>query len=111
MQSAMSVEGAVARQPRAVAVDPPAVFAALANEGCRAILRALGEETLTAQEIGERVDVPLSTVYRHLDLLTETGLLEESVRINPHGRNQNQYRRAFGDLSVSLGGDFAVSVV
>lgn len=109
MQSAMSIEGGVRRQPRLLAVDPPAVFAALANEGCRAILRALGEETLTARELGERVDVPLSTVYRHLDLLTDTGLLEESVRINPHGRNENQYSRAFGDLTVALGGDFAVS--
>ena len=111
MQSALTVEGPVGRQPRAMAVDPPAVFAALANEGCRAILRAMGDDPLTAQEIGERVDVPLSTVYRHLELLTDTGFLEESVRINPHGRNENQYSRAFGDLTVSLGGDFGISVV
>jgi DNA-binding transcriptional ArsR family regulator len=111
MQSAVSPDEAYAPTGTSLSVEPAAVFAALNNDGCRALLAAIGDDALTAQELGEQVDIPLSTIYRHLDLLTETGFLEETVRINPHGRNENQYSRAFADLTVSLGNDFSVSVV
>jgi predicted ArsR family transcriptional regulator len=89
-------------------VDPLAIFDVLASDGCRAVLTAIGDDTLTAREIGDRVDAPMSSIYRHLDALTETWLLEESVRINTHGRNQNQYERTVPGISVSLADDFAV---
>lgn len=108
MQSATAVGQGRGRFGREPTVDPIAVFEVLANSGCREVLSAVGEDTLTAAELSERVDAPMSSIYRHLDALTETGFLEESVRINPHGRNQNQYARNVADISVSFADDFAV---
>jgi DNA-binding transcriptional ArsR family regulator len=108
MQSAVTLgaERGVGRSRGSV--DPVAVFDVLANDGCRAVITAIGHETLTAAEIRDRVDAPMSSIYRHLDALTETRLLEESVRINTHGRNQNQYARIVPGISISLADDFAV---
>ncbi len=91
------------------AADSAAVFEVLANAGCRAILRAIGEDTLSASEIGERVDAPMSSIYRQLDALTGSGFLLESVRINTRGRNENEYTRCVADLSISIAEDFDVA--
>lgn len=107
MQSAVRIDpAAVGTRPE---LEPAAVFEVLANRGCRAVLGAVGTEPLTAGEIASRVDAPMSSIYRHLDALTGIGFLEESVRINPHGRNQNQYTRTLSEFCVSLGEDFAIS--
>ena len=111
MQSSMSVNGQYGLRGRPPAVEPDAVFDVLANRGCREIIQTVGDETLTAAEIGERIDAPMSSIYRHLEALTETRILEESVRINPHGRNQNQYSRRVSDVSISIGDDFDVSLL
>jgi DNA-binding transcriptional ArsR family regulator len=57
--------------------DLSAVFQALGDEGCRAILRALSEP-MTAGEISDTTAVPRSTTDRKLETLTEAGLLVES---------------------------------
>lgn len=91
-------------------VDSEEVFEALASDGCRDVLLAIGDETLTAAEIGDRVDAPMSSIYRHLDSLTSVDLLSESIRVDPHGRNQRQYSLAVSELAVSLSGDFTVKL-
>lgn len=110
MQSSISVNGQNGLQGRPPAVEPDAVFDVLANPGCREIIRTIDDGTLTAAEIGDRIDAPMSSIYRHLEALTETHVLEESVRINPHGRNQNQYSRRVTDVSVSFEEDFDVTL-
>ena len=84
------------------------MFDALSIPGCRDLLRAIGDETLTAAEIGDRLDQPMSSIYRHLDTLTAADLLAESIRVDPHGRNQRQYHRPVSEITVSLGDDFRV---
>ncbi|MEF8775236.1 MAG: helix-turn-helix domain-containing protein [Haloarculaceae archaeon] len=109
MVSTVSPSGQRQRSgPRSV--DSEEVFEALARDGCRAVMRAVGDETLTAAEIGDRVDAPMSSIYRHLDSLASIGLLTESIRVDPHGRNQRQYSLAVSELAVSLGGDFTVQL-
>ena len=111
MQTSVSVNGQYGLRGRPPSVEPVEVFEVLANKGCREILRTIGEDTLTAGEIGERIEAPMSSIYRHLEALTETRLLEESVRINPHGRNQNQYSIRVSDVSISIADDFDVSLL
>lgn len=107
MVSTVSPSGQRRRSgPRSI--DSEEVFEVLARDGCRAVLQAVGEETLTAAEIGDRVDAPMSSIYRHLDSLTSVGLLSESIRVDPHGRNQRQYSLAVSELAVSLSEDFTV---
>jgi len=91
-----------ARDVADVVSDPDQVFEALAREGCRDVLRAIGDETLTAAEIGERVDAPMSSIYRHLDTMRGAGLLAEAIRVDPHSRNQHEYTRDVSEVLVDL---------
>ncbi|MEF8814949.1 MAG: winged helix-turn-helix domain-containing protein [Halovenus sp.] len=80
-----------------------ALLDALDDADCRAILDATREKALTASEISEIHDLPLSTTYRKLDLLTEAGLLEERTRIRRSGKHASEYIRLVDDVAISLG--------
>lgn len=69
---------------------------------CRTILEETSTETLTARELAERGEFPLSTTYRKLDALTDAGLLEEGVRLRDVGRNPSEYVRAVDEVVLSL---------
>jgi DNA-binding transcriptional ArsR family regulator len=79
------------------------LLSALDDADCRAILDATREEALTANEVSEAHDLPLSTTYRKLDLLTEAGLLEERTRIRQSGKHASEYIRLVDDVVISLG--------
>ncbi len=75
---------------------------ALDDADCRAILDATSENALTANEIAETCDLPRSTAYRKLNLLTEAGLLEERTRIRRSGKHASEYARSVEDVVISL---------
>jgi DNA-binding transcriptional ArsR family regulator len=77
------------------------VLDALDDPDCRAIVQVL-EEPMTADEISERSDVPLSTTYRKLDMLTEAALLEEGTEIRPDGQHASRYVVAFEEVAIGL---------
>ena len=77
---------------------------------CRAILAATDDDALSASEIAERCDLPPSSVYRKLGLLTETGLLEERTRVRSSGHHTSEYVRVGGDLVVSIAHDGAIEL-
>jgi DNA-binding transcriptional ArsR family regulator len=81
--------------------DLEAVLDALNDDDCREIVRALSEP-MTAEEISEATDVPLSTTYRKLDHLTEAGLLEEGVDIRSDGQHVSRYILVFDEVIISL---------
>lgn len=83
-------------------VDCEAVFTALDDPDCRALLEATAEQALTASELTDRCDIPRSTTYRKLEQLTEAGLLEERIRLSTDGKHASEYRRTFDDMTVSL---------
>ena len=78
------------------------LLTALEDLGCRAILDVTGDEALSAREISERCDLPLSTTYRKLDRLTTVGLLAERTRLRPSGRHASEYARRVASVRVSL---------
>jgi len=84
--------------------DLSRVLDALDDADCRAFLRAL-EEPMTATELSEACDVPLSTTYRKLDLLTEATLVVEETEVRPDGRHRSRYRVAFESLDVGFDDD------
>lgn len=92
--------------------DLQAVLDALGDPDCRAILQAVGPAALTASECSDACDLPLSTTYRKLELLTATDLVREELRIRRDGKHANQYRRRFEAVTVDLMDDdtFDVSV-
>ncbi|MDQ2050046.1 helix-turn-helix domain-containing protein [Natronolimnohabitans sp. A-GB9] len=83
-------------------VDAKAVLNALDDDACRAILEATSETALTATELSERCDIPMSTAYRKVEKLTEAELVEERVRINTTGKHATEYRKGFDDVRVSI---------
>ena len=80
------------------------VLDTLGDESTRAIIEALSEP-MTANELSEACDIPLSTMYRKLDRLTETDLVRESTEIRESGQPTTRYARAFTELSVAVSDD------
>ncbi|WP_247008746.1 winged helix-turn-helix domain-containing protein [Halorientalis litorea] len=77
------------------------ILDALDDPKCRVIVRSL-DEPMTAEEIAEAADVPLSTTYRKLDLLTEASLLREGMEIRSDGQHASQYAVDFEEVVVRL---------
>lgn len=75
---------------------------ALDDEDSRAVLEATSDESLSANEISEVCDIPLSTTYRKLETLTELGLLEEGTRVRRSGKHASEYTRRVDDITVSV---------
>lgn len=86
------------------------VLDALYDADCRAILVATGDEALSAGEISETCDLPLSTTYRKLSVLTEAGLLEGRTRVQRRGKHPTEYVRCVEDVVLSIGSSGAKSV-
>ncbi|MFB6141529.1 MAG: helix-turn-helix domain-containing protein [Halosimplex sp.] len=80
------------------------VLDALDDPDCRAIVTAL-EEPMTASEISEASDVPLSTTYRKLDRLEEAQLLFEGTEIRPDGQHASIYEVDFEEVVIALTDD------
>jgi len=84
--------------------DPPSVddvLDALADDAARRIVTALTEPK-TASDISEECDIPLSTTYRKLELLTEASLLSESTDIRRDGQHTTRYSVSFETVAISL---------
>lgn len=84
---------------------------ALDDEVCRAVLREL-DEPRTALELTEALSVPSSTMYRKLSLLSEAGLVAESVRLRSDGRHETEYAVGFDSIEIECDedGDLAATV-
>ncbi|MFB6101363.1 MAG: helix-turn-helix domain-containing protein [Haloplanus sp.] len=89
-----------------------AILDALHDPDCRAVLDATSDESLSASELSEACDLPLSTTYRKLDTLTEVGLLAERTRLCPDGKHASEYVRIVDNvsLSASTGDGFELTV-
>lgn len=74
----------------------------LDDPGCRDILDATSNTALSANEVSETCDLPLSTTYRKLELLTDVGLLEERTRVRRSGKHPNEYIRTVSNVVISL---------
>lgn len=84
----------------------------LDDSDCREILDATSETARSATELSEVCDIPPSTIYRKVDLLTDAGLLDEGVRLRRNGKHTNEYVRAIEGIEVSVDDDgFTASVI
>ncbi|WP_128904562.1 ArsR/SmtB family transcription factor [Halorubrum amylolyticum] len=91
------------RDPSREESPPPVddVLDALADDDARRIVSALAEPK-TASDISEECDIPLSTTYRKLELLTEASLLSESTDIRRDGQHTTRYSVSFETVTVSI---------
>ncbi|MFB6154303.1 MAG: helix-turn-helix domain-containing protein [Haloferacaceae archaeon] len=91
--------------------DLEAILDALDDDAARRIIRSL-DEPMTASELSDACDIPLSTTYRKLDLLTDASLLLQGTEIRSDGHHATTYEVAFDAVHIELTDDrdFAVSV-
>lgn len=61
-------------------------------------------ESRSAQELSDRLDVPIATCYRRIEELTDAGLLslEDSV-LSDDRRRVDVYRRSVDEVTVAFG--------
>lgn len=81
--------------------DIESVLDALEDPSCREIIRVLSEP-MTAEEISAAADIPMSTTYRKLELLTEASLLDEGIEVRADGQHASRYVVAFDEVVVTL---------
>ncbi|MFB6096324.1 MAG: helix-turn-helix domain-containing protein [Haloferacaceae archaeon] len=89
--------------------DIQSVLDALDDPDCRTIVRQL-DEPKTAAQVGEECDIPMSTVYRKLELLSEASLLTEGTEIRADGHHATTYRVGFERVTVELAEDRSLEV-
>lgn len=99
------------RDPISAESVPPAeeICAALDDPDCREIIREL-DEPMTASELRDRCDIPQSTLYRKLELLSDATLLEESTEIRRDGHHASKYSVAFTEIRLGLDEDRSLTV-
>lgn len=81
--------------------EPESVLSALDDPDCRDIISCL-EQPMTASQLSEICEVPLSTMYRKLERLSEATLLDEGTEIRPGGQHATRYDVNFQDVTFSL---------
>lgn len=74
----------------------------LDDADCRAILNATSDTALSASEVSETCELPLSTAYRKLDLLSSADLLDERTRIRRSGKHASEYSRSVSNIVISI---------
>lgn len=79
-----------------------ALLDAVSDRDCRQILKATADQALTAAELSDTINLPLSTVYRKLERLAETPLLEQEYRLAPDGKHARQYQCAIDRIHLML---------
>ena len=88
------------------------LFDALADPDCRRIVLNLDAPS-TAKEVAEQCDLPQTSTYRKLELLSEADLVEERTRIRSDGHHATCYVRDVDGVFVAIDEDqsFDVDVV
>lgn len=66
------------------------VLDALDDPDCREIVHNL-DEPMTAQEISDATDIPQSTAYRKLELLSDATIVDERTEIRSDGHHTTRY--------------------
>lgn len=74
----------------------------LADEVVRTILEATLEEPLSAEQLGERCDVSVHTVYRRLDALEERDLVDGRTEPDEQGHHYTVYTAKLDRVVVDL---------
>ena len=87
------------------------VLDALDDPACRRIIMEL-REPMTAREVADTTDIPLSTLYRKLDLLSEAALVAEETEIREDGHHTSRYRITVESVNISIteDGGFQVTI-
>jgi DNA-binding transcriptional ArsR family regulator len=113
MTSSMESVGATRNRERSVTCGSDSaedLLVALADPDCQCILSATRDGPMTAGELSADCDIPQSTIYRKLELLAETMLLDERVRVNRDGKHPSEYVRNVDQVVIDIDDECTVNV-
>lgn len=86
------------------------ILSALDDPACRAILSET-TEPMTASELTDVCDIPKSTLYRKLELLSQAALVRELIGVGPEGGRITRYERDVTDITISVEDDeFSITI-
>jgi len=89
--------------------DVEELLGALEDPDCRTIIRRL-EEPMTASELSDECEIPLSTIYRKLDTMSDATLLDELTEVRGDGHHTTRYEIAFDEVRLVLEDDRSLEV-
>lgn len=85
------------------------ILEALDDQTCRVIVEEL-TEPMTASEVAEACDLPMSTTYRKLERLSTASLLSEGTELRADGHHATLYEADFESVAVTLTDDRELDV-
>jgi DNA-binding transcriptional ArsR family regulator len=80
-----------------------AILDAVSDETSRRILNSTLAKGKSVEEMANEIDVPLSTVYRHVHKLKEAGLMSERIGVTRAGSKHALYRSILSGMTLALG--------
>lgn len=105
------IEGLMESRPPQASDDSDlgSVLAALTDDDCREILEALTSPK-SAQEISDECGIPLSTTYRKVNMLAESGLVDERIDIRRGSKHTKRYEPNFDRVNIALAEDRSLKI-
>ncbi len=87
------------------------IAAVIADTYCRDILRATEQVPKSAMEINIETHIPISTVYRRIQTLCDTGLVETTGTISGDGKKFFLYRSKVKEISIKYSGSLEITII
>jgi predicted transcriptional regulator len=85
--------------------------AVIADPYCRKILEITQLIPKSAVEINSETNIPISTVYRRIQTLCDTGLVETSGSISEDGKKFFLYKSNIKEISIKYNGRLKITVI
>lgn len=86
------------------------ILDALEDPDCRDILCKTAEP-MTANELLDMCNIPRSTLYRKLNLLSTASLVREKHKVDSQGGRITKYEKDFDDITITMDKDrFSVTI-
>ncbi|WP_458206471.1 helix-turn-helix domain-containing protein [Haladaptatus sp. NG-SE-30] len=82
--------------------SPAELFRLLDDEYARAILTKTSEQPMSAQTLSTECDASLPTIYRRLNDLEASELVEKYTRPEPDGNHRAVYEAAIGHVEIDI---------
>lgn len=78
------------------------VLNAIGDPYARDVLAIIGRDSCSVNEISDRLDHSMNTVYRRINLLEEHDLVEASVALDTDGNHHQVYETTFDSVVISV---------
>ncbi len=85
--------------------------AVIADPYCRKILETTQLIPKSAMEINSETNIPISTVYRRIQTLCDTGLVETTGSISEDGKKFFLYRNKVKEISIKYSGSLEITLI